>query len=231
MRRSLLAVCLLIASCVFIANGAQGTGVIAGKVLDAGGGAIADATVSLADVTTGQTVHTTTGADGQFTFNNAPSDLQLVTIEKSGFETFTQRVALGTQRSVTVNATLNVATLAESVVVRGTVVPGARPMPTRDDVQNSLQTIRVLDRKQIDAAGPVAGGAQMIALTPGANVFGYGVCGATKYTIQLNGINQGWGGQPSGFISPGSLGITFDGIPIVDVAVVSGNPPPCRRTS
>ena len=216
MRRSMLGVCLLIVSCVLVARGAQSRAVIAGKVLDAGGGAIPDATITLTDITTGQTVHTTTGADGQFTFNNAPSDPQLVTVEKSGFETFTQRIALGTQPSVTVNATLRVATLAESVVVRGTVVPGARPMPTRDDVQNSLQTVRVLDRKQIDAAGPVAGGAQMIALTPGANVFGYGVSGATKYTIQLNGINQGWGGQPSGFISPGSLGITFDGIPIVD---------------
>jgi iron complex outermembrane recepter protein len=142
----------------------------------------------------------------------------LVTIEKEGFEPFTQQVSLATQSSAEVNAKLLVATLSQTVVVRGTVMPGARPMPTRDDVQNSIQSVRVLDRQQIDAAGPVAGGAQMIALTPGANVFGYGVSGSTKYTIQLNGINQGWGGQPTGFISPGSLGITFDGIPIVDVA-------------
>lgn len=216
MRRGRLLLFLLVAAAGYPVRAAQGTGVIAGKVVDVGGGAVPDASVSLTDLTTGASTHTTTNAAGQFTFSNAPSDPQLVTIEKSGFEGFTQRVALGTQPSITVSATLTVASLAESVVVRGTVVPGARPMPTRDDVQNSLQTVRVLDRKQIDAAGPVAGGAQMIAFTPGANVFGYGVSGATKYTIQLNGINQGWGGQPSGFISPGSLGITFDGIPIVD---------------
>jgi iron complex outermembrane recepter protein len=216
LRLRVIVLCFLIAAWVLAGHAAPGTGVISGKVVDAAGGAVPDAAVTLTDLASGATINMTTGGEGQFTFNNAPTDPQLVTIQKSGFETFTQRVELGTQTSLSVSASLKVGTLAESVVVRGTVVPGARPMPTRDDVQNSLQTVRVLDRKQIDAAGPVAGGAQMISLTPGANVFGYGLSGATKYTIQLNGINQGWGGQPSGFISPGSLGITFDGIPIVD---------------
>ncbi|HEV3480896.1 MAG TPA: TonB-dependent receptor [Candidatus Acidoferrales bacterium] len=216
MLRNLVVVCLFILSFA-IATCAQGSGAITGKAVDDTGAAIPRAIVSVTDLTTGAVLHATTDASGEFSVSGLSSDPQLVTIGKSGFESFTQRVSFATQQSVTVNATLSVATLAETVVVRGTVEPGARPMPTRDDVQNSLQTIRVLDRKQLDAAGPVAGGAQMIALTPGANVFGYGVSGATKYTIQLNGINQGWGGQPTGFISPGSLGITFDGIPIVDV--------------
>ncbi|HTZ75039.1 MAG TPA: TonB-dependent receptor [Candidatus Aquilonibacter sp.] len=219
MRLRVFVLCFFLASFALAVRAAQqAVGVIQGKVVDAAGGAVPDAAVTLTDIQSGQTVNTTTAADGQFTFSNAPSGPQLVTIQKSGFETFTQRVQLGTQSSLAISAKLTLSALAQTLVVRGTVVPGARPMPTRDDVQNSLQTIRVLDRQQIDAAGPVAGGAQMIASSPGANVFGYGVSGATKYTIQLNGINQGWGGQPTGFISPGSLGVTFDGIPIVDVA-------------
>lgn len=194
------------------------SGTISGKVTDSSGAAMSGVVVSVTDLTSGAVVNTVTGKDGEFTFSDLANDAHLVTVEKAGFESFTKTVSLSRQSSAEVNVKLQIASLAETVVVRGTVMPGARPMPTRDDVQNSLQTIRVLDRKQIDAAGPVAGGAQMIAFTPGANVFGYGVSGATKYTIQLNGINQGWGGQPSGFISPGSLGITFDGIPIVDVA-------------
>ena len=80
------------------------------------------------------------------------------------------------------------------------------------------QTVRVLDRKQLDAAGPVAGGAQMMASTPGANVVGYGETGATKYTILLNGIQQGWAGEATSFTAPGSLGITYDGVPVADPA-------------
>ena len=216
MRRSLLVVCLF-AGCVLITRG-QNAGVVTGKVVDIAGAVIVNATVSLTDLTTGKVLHTTTGAEGRYTFSNVPSDPQLVTIEDSGFESFTQRISPATQPSVIVNATLKVATLAESIVVRGTVVPGARPMPTREDVMQSVQTIRVLDRKQLDAAGPVAGGAQMISYTPGANVIGYGNTGATKYTIQLNGIHQGWAGEATSFTAPGSLGITFDGVPITDEA-------------
>ena len=79
-------------------------------------------------------------------------------------------------------------------------------MPSREDVLLMPQTVRVLDRKQLDAAGPVAGGAQMLQYTPGANVMGYGQTGATKYTVILNGLQQGWAGEATSFIGVGSLG-------------------------
>jgi iron complex outermembrane recepter protein len=150
-------------------------------------------------------LNATTGADGRFSFSNARSGPQLITIEKAGFESFSQRVALGTQRSVTVNASLKVATLSDTVVVRGTVVPDATPLPTREDVLIIPGTVRVLDRKQLDAAGPLAGGAHMIAYTPGANVIGYWETSATKYTVILNGIQQGWAGEATSFTAhPGA---------------------------
>lgn len=197
---------------------AQTSAVVNGKVVDAAGAVIPDAAVSLTDLATQKALHTTTGQDGQYSFSGVPSNPQLVVIEKPGFQSFTQRVSLATQASVTVNATLAVATLEDSVVVRGTVVPEAEPVPTRDDVMLTDQTVRVLDRKQLDAAGPVAGGAQMMASTPGANVVGYGETGATKYTVLLNGIQQGWAGEATSFTAPGSLGITYDGVPVADPA-------------
>ena len=197
---------------------AQNSAVVNGKVVDTAGAVIPDAAVSLTDLATQKVLHTTTGQDGQYTFSGIPSNPQLVVIEKSGFQSFTQRVSLATQASVTVNATLAVATLEDSVVVRGTVVPEAEPVPTRDDVMLTNRTVRVLDRKQLDAAGPMAGGAQMMASTPGANVVGYGETGATKYTVLLNGIQQGWAGEATSFTAPGSLGITYDGVPVADPA-------------
>jgi len=215
--RSLIRICLLVVGCALIAC-AQSVGTISGQVVDVSGAAIPAATVSISNLTSGAVARATTGADGSFVVNNLKPDRYLVTVEKTGFEAYTEQVSLATQESVIVKAKMSIATLAQSVVVRGTVVPGARPMPTRTEVLLSNQSIRVLDRKQLDAAGPVAGGAQMIAFTPGANVFGYGETGATKYTIQLNGIHQGWAGENTGFTAPGSLGVTFDGVPISDVA-------------
>ena len=189
---------------------------VQGKAVDASGGAIPDAAVSLTDLTTNEVTHATTGAEGQFVFKDVPPGPQLITIEKSGFETFTRRVSPATEHSIV--ATLQVAALDESVVVLGTVDPEAKPMPTREDVMLIPGTVRVLDRKQLDAAGPLAGGAQMLASTPGANVVGYGETGATKYTVILNGIQQGWSGEATSFTAPGSLGITYDGIPVADPA-------------
>lgn len=63
----------------------------------------------------------------------------------------------------------------------GTAAPvaGATPQPTQEKVFHSNQTVRVLDRAQMDAAGPVGGVAQALSYTPGALVVGYGNSGAT----------------------------------------------------
>jgi iron complex outermembrane receptor protein len=187
-------------------------------VVDASGAAIADAAVSLTDLSTNTTTDTTTGRDGEFVFENVRAEQQIVSIEKSGFESFTQRVTLSAHHVATITATLEVAKLNDSVVVRGTVDPEAKPIPTREDVMLMPDTVRVLDRKQLDAAGPLAGGAQVLQATPGANVIGYGETGGTKYTVLVNGIQQGWAGEATSFTGPGSLGITYDGIPVADPA-------------
>jgi Carboxypeptidase regulatory-like domain len=102
--------------------------------MDTAGAVIPNAAVSLTDLTTQKVLHTTTGVDGRYTLSGVPPDPQLIVIEKLGFQSFTQRVSLVAQSSVTINATLTVATLDESVVVRGTVLPEAKPVPTREDV-------------------------------------------------------------------------------------------------
>ncbi|HEV2288269.1 MAG TPA: TonB-dependent receptor [Candidatus Acidoferrales bacterium] len=216
--RKLLGLSLFIFSFCAAFALAQSPGTISGQVLDASGAALRAATVTITNLTSGTVTHATTGADGRFVASNLSADRYLVTVEKSGFQSFNQVVSLSADQPLSVNAKLQVETLGQSVVVRGTVMPGARPMPTREEVALSDESTRVLDRKQLDAAGPVAGGAQMISYTPGANVIGYGNTGATKYTIQLNGIHQGWAGENTGFTAPGSLGITFDGVPVTDVA-------------
>jgi hypothetical protein len=219
MKRVLVLVAIVVAYCLSVPIcSALKAAEVRGKVVDASGAAIANAAVTLTDLATNTVINGTTGPDGRFVLNNVAPHPQLISVEKSGFETFTQRISASATTTASITATLNVATLAESVVVRGTVDPEAKPVPTRDDVMLTPETLRVLDRKQLDAGGPLAGGAQMIQSTPGANVIGYGETGATKYTVLLNGVQQGWAGENQGFTAPGSLGITFDGVPVGDPA-------------
>lgn len=215
LRKWFVSVCVtLFCCCVSFAASSR----IQGKVEDASGAAIPNAVVSLTDLTSNTVNRTTTGTDGQFVFADVPTHPQILVVQKDGFESFSQPVTPSAQQPTALTARLKVATLSESVVVRGTVNPEAKPLPTREDVMLAPETLRVLDRRQLDAAGPLAGGAQMIQSTPGANVMGYGETGGTKYSIMLNGIPQGWAGEATSFTEPGSLGITFDGIPVVDPA-------------
>ena len=75
---------------------------------------------------------------------------------------------------------------------------------------------KVLDRQQIAAAGVVAGAAQALSYAPGIAVSSYGATGSTKYQISINGIKQGWGGFSGGTIDDGSIGVSFDGVPMAN---------------
>ncbi|MBU2742064.1 MULTISPECIES: TonB-dependent receptor [Acidithiobacillus] len=81
---------------------------------------------------------------------------------------------------------------------------------------DSGQSIKVLGKQQIAAAGPVGGSAQALAYAPGVNVTGYGNTGSTKTSISVNGISQGWGGFGGSVIDAGNLSVTFDGVPMVN---------------
>ncbi len=195
-------------------------GQINGSVTDKSGTAIPNVAITATDARTGAATRASSDANGSFAIAGLPAGTYTLTAEKTGFASYRKdKLQLQDGQTLTVDISVAVSSVHQSVVVNGTVtpVPGATEQPTQQEVFDSALPVRVLDRRQMDVAGPVAGAAQVIALTPGANVTGYGNTGATKYTVTLNGINQGWGGY-GGFTGGGSLGITFDGVPIVDPA-------------
>jgi hypothetical protein len=118
---------------------------VQGKVVDSTGAIIPHAVVSLTDLATNTVIHTTADSAGEFVFKNVLSGPKVISIEKSGFESFTLRFSPATQHSIT--ATMQVAKLTDSVIVRGTVDPEASQVPTREDVMVMPETVRVLDRK------------------------------------------------------------------------------------
>lgn len=208
---------------------------IHGQVVDPSGGAITGASVMVTNTTTGATVaRGITKSNGNFEIQGLPALPYLVTIVKSGFAAHSEEVTLEPGESSVLNARLLVSSMVQTVEVHATA-PGATAVSTQQDVFNSHETLRVLTRKQMDSSGPLAGAGQIIAQAPGANVVSYGNTGGTKSTIVLNGINHGWGGY-GGYNYPGSLGVTLDGIPIVDAASAACGPRPhfhrqiCSRT-
>ncbi len=197
--------------------GAQSNASINGQVLDSSGSAVSGVAITLTNQATHTVSQVVSDSNGGYTVKNLASGSYSLRASKPGFDAFDHTVVLQTGQTLSAPINLAVSAVQQTVVVNGGVQLGATPQPSRSDVFLSDQTLRVIDRTQMDMLGPIAGAAQVVALAPGARVTGYGNTGATKYTISINGINQGWGGY-GGYTGGAALGITFDGIPIVDPA-------------
>ncbi|HUX10142.1 MAG TPA: TonB-dependent receptor [Terriglobia bacterium] len=212
--KTLIKLFLIVASCALTAW-AQQPASVRGRVVDQSGGDIAGATVTVTNTSSGTATGTATDSQGQFQVDGLAAGRYVVTVKQSRFETYREQIALGSGQQTTINAKLAVHEVTQSVEVHASAVPGATLQPSQAEILKSNQTIRVLGRRQMDAVGPLAGAGQIVAMAPGANVVSYGGTGQQKSTISINGINQGWGGY-GGYTYAGSLGVTLDGIPIVD---------------
>lgn len=190
---------------------------VGGQVIDASGTGVPEAMISLTSVASRSASQVASDGHGNYAFTNLQPGLYTLRASKPGFDVYERNVTLQAGQTLAAGISLSVSAVQQTVVVNGGSQPGATSQPSANDVFQSDQTLRVIDRVQMDMLGPVAGAAQTIALAPGARVTGYGNTGATKYTLSLNGINQGWGGY-GGYSGGASLGITFDGIPVVDPA-------------
>lgn len=83
-------------------------------------------------------------------------------------------------------------------------------------VLKSSSAVKVVTKKQIKFTGPTTGAAMALKVAPGVEVAGYGVSGATKNSVTVNGLKQGWGGAAGGNVDDGSISVTFDSLPMVD---------------
>jgi hypothetical protein len=111
---------LLILLCfpVFYAA-AQSTAQVSGTVLDPSGASIAGAQVQITNTDTNAVRTTQSSDDGSYSFPNLPIGPYKLTASKSGFETFIQSgIVLQVSTNPTVNVTLNVGAVAQTVEVQ-----------------------------------------------------------------------------------------------------------------
>jgi len=99
---------------------AEGSGSVAGTVLDASGGAVSGADVSLMHGDGTQLLAMLSGANGEFTFTKIPAGSYLVTVNAKGFTPFTSaEFAVAVQQAYEVpEVSLSIATANMEVTVR-----------------------------------------------------------------------------------------------------------------
>src|SRR4051812_7407898 len=93
-------------------------GSLVGTVTDAAQGAVAGATVRIANQGTAQTREIVTTESGQFTFPSLPGGAYDVTVSKPGFQSYSVRsVNVAADSTVRIDAVLKVGTVEQSVEV------------------------------------------------------------------------------------------------------------------
>jgi len=139
----------------------QTLGSINGTVLDPSGAAIPGAAVTVTNTATDLSRTTSTQSSGSFQIFNLPVGTYTVRVKRTGFQ-ITQLNGIPVQeaRATTVNATLKVGEVSESVEVTST------PLLNATDATNGY----TMDAAQIDTA-PLATGSftQIAVLAPGVN--------------------------------------------------------------
>ncbi len=154
-------VLLAVLVCLLHLSAQQTLGSLNGTVLDPSGAAVPDATITVTDASISLSRSTTSQSTGFFQIFNLPVGSYSVTVTHPGFET-TQLKSVPVQeaRATTVNATLKIGQVSESVEVTST------PLLNATDATNGY----TLDTGQIDIT-PLATGSftQIAVLSPGVN--------------------------------------------------------------
>ena len=90
-------------------------------------------------------------------------------------------------------------------------------LPTKRQIFDSTQSIKVISERQLQTVGPAAGASQILAIAPGVNTSTDSLTGATRGSVSINGMKTGWSGA-AGNGNDGTVMVTFDGVPMVDPA-------------
>jgi hypothetical protein len=154
-------VCLTVLACSLHGFGQQTLGSMNGTIVDTSGAAVPGATVTVTDSAINYSTSTTTSGTGFYQVFNLPIGTYSVKVTHGGFETTEYKgIAIQEARATTVNATLKVGQVSESIEVTAT------PLLNATDATNGY----TLDSAQIDMT-PLATGSftQVAVLSPGVN--------------------------------------------------------------
>lgn len=99
------------------------TGDLQGTVVDPSGAAVVGAKVTITSVDTGQSRVVTTGSSGEFSAYLLDIGFYQVTIEMSGFKSYTQTAEVRNGEKTRIEASMTIGTVGQSVTVEATQLP------------------------------------------------------------------------------------------------------------
>ena len=145
----------------------QTPGGVRGTITDASGAAVPGAQITLTEASTHTAARATTDANGAFQVTNMAPGTYSLLVNQTDFDMYRQsNIRIQSGQIVSLPVTLSLRPVSQTVEVHGDITPGVNVMPSEQEVFASDEQIRVLDRKQIDTLGPIAGAAQMVSLAP-----------------------------------------------------------------
>jgi hypothetical protein len=175
------------------------TGDVQGTVTDASGARVADAKITIKNASNGATRTVTTGSEGEFSLPQLEIGEYQITVEKTGFKSFTQHVVVRSGEKTRVDTVMQLGNVAESVIVESSATPTLDVASAQ--VSDSLNSEEVLALPN-QARDPVV----YATLSPG--------------TVPVS-VNNPFLGAGS-FNSNGSRGrsnnITLDGVTATDIS-------------
>jgi len=209
--RRLLMVWLAVTCNVILAMAGESAG-IKGKVTDASAGVVPGVEITVTNVSTGAVTHAAAGPDGMYTITGLASGTYTLQAAKPGFLTFNQKnIQLQPSQNLTIDITLQLPSLAQSVVVQA-------------NAPKTSVTSANISQGQIQAVGgPIGGAAQALSAAPGVNIYGYGGISATaRSEIVVRGIKTGWS-SVNGDIEKNGIMFLLDGIPMNNMIAANGH--------
>ncbi len=153
MKKLMLAQIVLLAGSLGTLMAQTTTGTFGGTISDSSGGRVPQANVSAVNADTGQKYSTSTSAAGDYIIVQVPPGNYVVSVEAPGFKTLTRTgLKLEVDAKITLNLTLEVGSVSESVAVTGET-----PLLRTQDAQvgevidsKMIQNVPQLDRNPLD---------------------------------------------------------------------------------
>jgi len=136
------------------------TAKLSGTVTDKTGSAVANATVTALQVTTGYTRTERTGSEGTYLFPSLPVGSYSLTVQGSGFSTYVQNgIVLSVGQTATQNVSLQVGSVTQQVTVRANASLVTTDSPTLGQIIDSKSVVDLpLNGREAQ---------QLVFLTPG----------------------------------------------------------------
>jgi hypothetical protein len=156
-----LSVVLVVSLLSLLAHAQSTRGSLGGLITDANGAAVAAATVTVRNATTGEDFKSITDNEGAYVFPSLPPGKYNLRVEATGFKrTEVQEIAVDVSTPAKVNVSIEVGAVSEAVVVTSAtqeVVNTTSPTLTNVITTRQVQDLPIAGRNPVDLARLQAG--------------------------------------------------------------------------